>query len=60
MKWYKAVEYMEKGGKITRKSWLANDFLFLRNGVLFCDGEFPYLKLLKNTSGEWIKYKERG
>ena len=57
MKWTKAVEYMQKGGRVTRKHWLEWDYLYIKNNVLFCDGGFEYLPYLTNTKGKWIKYK---
>ena len=60
MTWKQAVEHMRQGGKVTRKHWLINDYLYLKEGVLFCDGNFEYLEYLKSTAGIWLKYKERG
>jgi hypothetical protein len=61
MNYQTALKYMEKGGKIKRKSWLKNDYLYLKDGLLYCDGDFPYLSIpsvlkTKNRlfNGEWI------
>lgn len=56
MNWKKAVKYMRDGGRITRKSWLKDYYLYIEDGVLFCDGGFEYLEYLPCTRGEWIKH----
>ena len=56
MTWREAVKYMEQGGRITRKHWLINDYLYLQNGKLMCDGHYEYLEYLNSTKGQWIKY----
>lgn len=57
MNWKEAVKFMENGGMVTRKHWLVSDFLFMENGVLMCDGMFPFLSLIGNTRGVWLEYK---
>jgi len=59
MNWKQAVKHMEQGGSVRRKSWLPGDFLFIRDGKLFCDGGFEYLAYLKSVSGRWYKSKLR-
>lgn len=51
--WFGAVSWMKKGGMIRRKTWPIDDFLFIKNGELFCDGGFNYLGYLKSTKGNW-------
>lgn len=53
MSWEKAVKFMQEGGAIRRKSWRVDDFLYLKDGVLFCDGGYEYLSLLQGTNGSW-------
>ncbi len=65
MNWKQAIKYMKKGGKVTRKHWLKNDYLFMKpnENVIYCDGGFTYVQLLvelkKNISALkrsiWIK-----
>lgn len=50
---------MKRGGKITRKSWLKYDYLYIFEGILYCDGGFPFIHLKRITVGNWLKYKER-
>jgi len=57
MTWKEAYKKMKQGKRITRKSWLKNDYLYLDNGVLMCDGGFDYLPLLKSTVGKWKIWK---
>ncbi len=60
MKWREAVKFMLKGGRITRKSWLVDDYLYMKDNILFCDGGYEYLEYLQNVSGEWLEYKNKG
>jgi len=60
MKWKLAVKYMKKGGRITRKHWLAYDYLYIdkASGLVFCDGDFEYVPIYTTKAhlrGEWIK-----
>ncbi len=62
MNWKQAYRRMEQGGAIKRRSWLAQDYLYLRDGEIYCDGGFPYaetdvdLKILER--GVWVESKE--
>jgi hypothetical protein len=58
MTWAEAVAFMRSGGKVTRKSWMEYDFLYMVNEVLYCDGGFPFLPLLGNTAGKWLKFQD--
>jgi hypothetical protein len=58
MNWKQAVKHMYQGGRITRKSWLPDDYLYIHNHILYCDGGYEYLEYLTTTQGEWLKFKE--
>ena len=49
MRWNQAVAYMKKGGKITRKHWLQYDYLYMKDDVIYCDGDYPYLIILPRS-----------
>jgi hypothetical protein len=55
--WEDAVKYMRYGYKARRKSWLVDDYIFMKHGVLFCDGGFEYIEYITSTSGQWIVFK---
>jgi hypothetical protein len=59
--WLEAVKYMKRGGKVRRKSWLPFDYLYLKDGLIYCDGGFPYLTVCKQPNrlktGLWVKVK---
>ena len=57
MNWKQAVEYMEQGGKVTRKSWFKHDYLYMDDGVLYDDCDNQFLGRL-TTRGNWEKYNE--
>lgn len=60
MTWREAYSYMKfEGGKVTRKSWLKDDYLYIEKGLLMCDGGYEYLAYLTSTIGKWLKCPER-
>lgn len=44
-----AVEYVFLGYKVKRKRWLKNDFIYMNNNIIYCDGEYEYITYLKNA-----------
>lgn len=56
-----AIMLMNKGHRVKRKRWLKDDFIYMKRGVLYCDGEYPYLDYLtlkEYRAKDWIIYKE--
>ena len=60
MNWAEAVGYMSVSGMVTRKHWLKDDFLYMKNGILFDDGGNRYLDRLTCTHGKWYPYYMTG
>ena len=60
MNWAEAVEFMQKdpANRGTRKHWLRADYLYMKNGVLYCDADYEYLHLLRNTNGQWFVWED--
>lgn len=60
MTFAEAVEVMKYGSKVQRKIWLEDDYLFIENGVLMCDGGFPFITYLKDkdfNAKDWRIYE---
>jgi hypothetical protein len=61
MGFVEAVRALKSGKKITRKSWGKEDFLYMEDAKIFCDGGFSYQELLKPSdflATDWILRKE--
>lgn len=57
--WNKAYVYMLAGHKITSVEWEKDDYIYMENNVIYCDGGFPYLEHLAKEiiDGQWNLYK---
>lgn len=56
-----AIMLMNKGYRVKRKRWLRDDFIYMKQEVLYCDGEFEYesyLSMKDYRATDWIIYKE--
>lgn len=61
MLFLEAIMLMNKGYKVKRKNWLRDDFIYIKKGILYCDGEFSYINYLymkDYNAKNWIIYKE--
>ena len=57
MKWDEAYQYMLSGGKIKRENWLKNDYLYIKDNIVYCDGGYPYISIKSENP---LKYAHRG
>lgn len=61
MNFLNAIMMMQDGYKVRRKKWLKDDFIYLKEKTLLCDGEYPFLKMLDVSdymAEDWIVYRE--
>ena len=57
-----AIVMMREGYKVKRKIWLEDDFIYMKQGILYCDGDFEYesyLPMKDYRAKDWIIYKEK-
>ena len=62
MNFAQACEKMLQGFKMTHKTWLKNDYIYIENNVIMCDGNFEfatYLRRKELSSTGWKIFKEK-
>jgi len=61
MTFRQAVASMSQGNKVRRKTWLKDDYIYIENDVIYCDGGFSYITYFRSgdfKANDWILYKE--
>ena len=59
--WNEAYKYMLCGHKVTNVEWKEDDYLYMENFIIYCDGGFDYREYLTKEmmNGQWNLYKEK-
>ena len=58
MTFTEAYKSMLKGYKVQCVSWDDEDFIYINDGIILCDGEFPFADKLtvRNVNSRWKLY----
>ena len=57
MNFREAVTKMALGKKVRRKTWLKDDYIYIENNVIYCDGGFSYLTYFRSAdfkANDWV------